>query len=350
VVDRIQALGSDLVTISRGPPGVRGAERTVVSLLPGDGMAARRVEGVAAMTPEIDGVLVARHRNRDFIVTVSGVSDEFPQVRNWPVAAGGFFDAEHVQRYSQVAVLGATAAANLFPDRDPPIGEYVLIGNVPFRVIGVMVRKGVTTGPGHDRDNQIWLPHTTASARLFGRAYVDRIVVKTELGADADAVAAELRATMLARHKLEDFSVNTIAEVIRTAARTQRTFDYLLAAIAAISLVVGGIGVMNIMLSSVNARTREIGIRMTVGAARRDVLTQFLVEALVICVVGGLAGILLGIFTGWATAAISGIIVLPTAGPIVLALVSAVLTGLVFGLLPARRAAELDPIEAFRRS
>jgi len=212
-----------------------------------------------------------------------------------------------------------------------------------------MERKGVTTGPGHDRDNQIWLPFTTASARLFGRTYVDRIVIKTTPATDADALAATLRQTMLTRHGREDFSVNTLAEVIRTVSRTQRTFDYLLAVIAAISLIVGGIGVMNIMLASVNARTREIGIRMMVGAARRDVLAQFLVEALVICLIGGLAGTLLGFLTGWATAAISGIVVITSFGPVALALASAALTGLLFGLLPARRAAQLDPIEAYRR-
>ncbi len=349
VIDRITALGADIVTVSRGPPGVRGAERTVVTLVQADAAVIARVRGVGALTPEIDGVITVRYQSRDFIVTASGVSEDFTIARDWPVVSGGFFDQAHVERYSPVAVLGATAAQNLSPTGDFPIGDYILIGNAPFRVIGIMARKGVTTGPGHDRDNQVWLPYTTASARVLGRTYIDRVVVKVGEGIDPDSLAADLRSAVLARHGVEDFSVNTIAEVIRTAARTQRTFDYLLAAIAAISLIVGGIGVMNIMLSSVSARTREIGIRMTVGASRRDVLTQFVVEALVICLIGGMAGTLLGIAIGWITAAVSGITVVTTAGPLLLALASAALTGLTFGLLPARRAAALDPIEAYRR-
>jgi macrolide transport system ATP-binding/permease protein len=349
VIERIEALGSDLVTISRGPPGVRGGERLVTSLVAADQSAIAGLPGLVGLAPEMDGVVTVRHRDRDFLVTVTGTNEELPLVRDWAVEEGTFFGADAVRRHAQVAVLGATAARSLF-DGEPAAGSYVLIGNAPFRVLGVMARKGVTTGPGHDRDNQIWVPHTTAGARLLARQYIDRIVVKLERGADAEAVAAELRARMLGRHGREDFSVNTLTEVIRAATRAQRTLDYFLGAIAAISLLVGGIGVMNIMLAAVNERTREIGIRMAVGAARSHVRAQFLFEAVVLCAAGGAAGVLLGVAAVELAALWSGIPARVTPGAVAAAVGSTLATGVVFGVAPASRAAGTDPATAFRRA
>jgi macrolide transport system ATP-binding/permease protein len=349
VIERIEALGSDLVTISRGPPGVRGAERTVTSLVSADQSVVKGLAGVLALAPEMDSVLTIRHRDRDFLITVTGTNEQFPLVRDWAMDEGTFFGADAVQRYAQVAVLGATAASNLFGSR-PAVGQYILINNAPFRVLGVMERKGVTTGPGHDRDNQIWVPYTTAGARLFGRQFFDRIVAKIERGADADALASQIRARMLARHGREDFSVNTLTEVIRAATRAQHTLDYFLAAIAGISLLVGGVGVMNIMLASLNERTMEIGIRMAVGAARRDIIVQFLGEAVVLCGVGGMVGVLMGIAAVEITSVWSGISAMVTAGALAGGVGSALLVGLVFGVAPALRAAAIDPAEAFRKA
>jgi macrolide transport system ATP-binding/permease protein len=349
VIERIQALGSDLVTISRGPPGVRGAERTVTTLVAADQSVVNGMPGVLAHAPEMDGVLTVRYRDRDFIVTVTGTSEQFPRVRDWAATDGAFFGADAVRRFAQVAVLGATAAHNLFGGQPAP-GNYVLLNNVPFRVVGVMERKGVTTGPGHDRDNQVWVPYTTAGARLYARQYFERIVVKVERGADADALASEIRARMLARHGREDFSVNTLTEVIRAATRAQDTLDYFLAAIAGISLLVGGVGVMNIMLASLNERTFEIGIRMAVGATRRDVLTQFLGEAVALCAAGGIAGVLLGAAAVELARVLTGIPVDVTFGAIAVALGAALAVGLIFGVAPASRAAAIDPVVAFRRA
>ncbi len=349
VIERIQALGSDLVTISRGPPGVRGAERMITTLVAADQSVVKGMPGVLAHAPEMDGVLTARYRNRDFLVTVTGTNEHLPLVRDWPVAEGGFFTGDAVQRYAQIAVLGATAARNLFGNTPAP-GNYVLINNAPFRVVGVMERKGVTTGPGHDRDNQIWVPYTTAGARLFGRQYFERIVVKVERGAEADALAPQIKARMLARHGREDFSVNTQTEVIRAATRAQDTLDYFLAAIAGISLLVGGVGVMNIMLASLNERTFEIGIRMAVGAARRDLLTQFLGEAVALCAAGGIAGVLLGAAAVELTWAWTGIPMELTVTSVAVAVGSALVVGLIFGVAPASRATAIDPVVAFRRA
>jgi macrolide transport system ATP-binding/permease protein len=350
VINRIEALGSDLITISRGPPGVRGGERLVTTLVADDIRGLTGLPGVQAITPEMDGVAVAKHRSRDFMVTVTGTNEQFPQVRDWRLHQGTFFGAESVKRYTQVAVLGSTVARNLFGEDAVPVGSYILINNAPYRVLGVMERKGVTTGPGHDRDNQIWLPHTTAGARLFGRSYVERLVVKTESGTDVDMLVAELRARMIARHGREDFSVNTLAEIIRAATSAQRTLDYFLATIAVISLLVGGVGVMNIMLASVNERIREIGIRMAVGATRHDILTQFLSESVALCVAGGVAGILLGVAVVVLTSLWTGIPAQLTTTAFMLAGGSAVIVGLVFGVVPASRAAAIDPAAAFRQA
>jgi macrolide transport system ATP-binding/permease protein len=350
VVERIEALGSDLITISRGPPGVRGGERLVTSLVAADAKVLAGLSGVLAIAPEIDGVKIVKYRGGDFLVTITGTNEQFPQARDWAVEHGVFFGADAVQRHAQVAVLGATAARNLFGARAVAVGDFLLIDNAPYRVLGVMERKGVTTGPGHDRDNQIWVPHTTASTRLFSRHYIERLVLKAERGADVDVVVAEAASRIFARHRREDFSVNTLAEVIRAATKAQQTLDYFLTAIAAISLLVGGVGVMNIMLASINERIREIGIRMAVGASRRDILVQFVSEAVVLCMAGGAAGVVLGVAAVQVVSYWADIPATLTWIALMSAVASAVIVGLAFGVGPALRAAAIDPADAFRRA
>jgi macrolide transport system ATP-binding/permease protein len=282
------------------------------------------------------------------MITVVGTGESFPQVHDWPPQSGVFFSAEHVTRYAQVVVIGQTVAKNLFLAGTNPLGQYVLIGNAPFLVIGVLTGKG-STPRGDDQDNAAWLPYTTAGARVLGQRFFRHIIVRVKPGADMSVVQAGLRTLLIHRHGTEDFNIRNMADTIETANETQNTLTYLLAAIAVISIVVGGIGVMNIMLVSVTERTREIGIRMAIGARSFDVLFQFLTEAVMVCFIGGLAGVVVGVGGGLSTAAIVGWRVMFTVAPIVLAFGCAFLTGIVFGYLPARKAAHLEPIEALAR-
>ena len=348
VLERIQAMGTDLLTVMRGPPAVRASAVVVTSFLPEDLPSIARVPGVAMSVPETALSSLLRFGEQDMMVTVVGTGDDFPMVHDWPPQAGVFFSAEHVKRYAQVVVLGQTAATNLFPAETNPLGRYVLIGNAPFLVIGVLSTKGLTPR-GDDMDNSAWLPYTTAGARVFGQRFFNSVVVRVTPGADMSVVQAELHALLMKRHRKEDFNIRNMADTIATANETQNTLTYLLAAVAVISLVVGGIGVMNIMLVSVTERTREIGIRMAIGARSFDVLFQFLTEAVMVCFIGGLAGVVAGIGGGLATSSIAGWRVIFTAAPIAIAFACASLTGIIFGYLPARKAAHLDPIEALAR-
>jgi macrolide transport system ATP-binding/permease protein len=348
VLERIQAMGTDLLTIVRGPPAVRASAVIVTSFLPEDLPSIASVAGVDMAIPETNQSSLLRFGNQDLTVTAVGTGENFPQVHDWPPESGVFFSAEHVKGYAQVVTLGQTVVKNLFPQDTNPLGQYVLIGSSPFLVIGVLSSKGLTAR-GDDMDNSVWLPYTTAGARIFGQRYFNDIVVRVKPDADMSVVQAGLHALLIKRHGKEDFNIRNMADTIATANETQNTLTYLLAAIAVISLIVGGIGVMNIMLVSVTERTREIGIRMAIGARSFDVLFQFLTEAVMVCFIGGLAGVVVGIGGGLATSSIAGWRVIFTVAPIVIAFGCAFLTGIVFGYLPARKAAQLDPIEALAR-
>jgi len=348
VLDRIQAMGTDLLTIARGAPAARASAGIVTSFLPEDLPSISSVPGVAMAIPETNQSSLVRFGDQDLTVTVVGTGDAFPQVHDWPAQSGVFFSADHVKSYAQVVALGQTVAKNLFPQNTNPLGQYVIIGSSPFLVIGVMSSKGLSSR-GDDLDNSVWLPYSTAGARVFGQRFFNNIVVRVSPGADMSVVQAELHTLLIKRHRKEDFNIRNMADTIATASETQNTLTYLLAAIAVISLVVGGIGVMNIMLVSVTERTREIGIRMAIGARSFDVLFQFLTEAVMVCFIGGLVGVAAGIGGGLSTSAIAGWRVIFTFAPIILAFACAFLTGIVFGYLPARKAAQLDPIEALAR-
>jgi len=348
VLDRIQAMGANLLTIERGQPGVRASAGIVTSFLPEDLPSIANVPGVGVAIPETQLSSLVRFGNQDLMVTAIGVGENFPQAHDWPPQSGVFFSAEHVTRYAQVVVLGTTVAKNLFPAGANPLGQYALIGNAPFLVIGVLSSKG-STPRGDDQDNSVWLPYTTAGARIFGQRFFQRIIVKVKPGVDMSMVQDGLHTLLINRHGKEDFNIRNMADTIATANETQNTLTYLLAAIAVISLIVGGIGVMNIMLVSVTERTREIGIRMAIGARSFDVLFQFLTEAVMVCFIGGLAGVVVGIGGGLSTSAIAGWRVIFTIAPVVIAFACAFLTGIIFGYLPARKAAQLDPIDALAR-
>ncbi len=348
VLDRIQAMGTDLLTIERGPPNVRASGAIVTSFLPEDLPAIADVPGVAMVDPETELSSLLRYGNHDLTVTAVGTAESFPAVHDWAVAEGSFFTADHVKRYAQVVAIGKTIARNLFDPGTSPVGAYVLIGNAPFLIIAVMAAKG-STPRGDDLDNSVWLPYTTAGARIFGQRFFRHVIVRVAPGADMNVVEDGLHALLIKRHRIEDFNIRNMADTIATANETQNTLTYLLAAIAVISLVVGGIGVMNIMLVSVTERTREIGIRMAIGARGFDVLFQFLTEAVMVCFIGGLAGVAVGVGSGFAMSSLAGWRVTFTPAPILIAFFCAFLTGIVFGYLPARKAARLDPIEALAR-
>jgi macrolide transport system ATP-binding/permease protein len=348
VLERIQAMGTDLLTVRRGPPNVRASATVVTSFLPEDLPSISSVTGVDMAVPETTMSALLRSGDQDLTVAVVGTGEDFPKVHDWPPQTGVFFTAEHVKRYAQVVVLGQTTAKNLFPGSTNPLGQYVLIGNAPFLVIGVLSSKGLTPR-GDDMDDSAWLPYTTAGARVIGQRFFNNFVVRVKSDMDMSLVEADLHALLLKRHGKEDFNIRNMADTIATANETQNTLTYLLAAIAVISLIVGGIGVMNIMLVSVTERTREIGIRMAIGARGFDVLFQFLTEAVMVCFIGGLVGVAVGLGGGLSVSAIAGWRVIFTAAPIVIAFGCAFLTGIVFGYLPARKAARLDPIEALAR-
>ena len=348
VIEQIQAMGTDLLTIMRGPPAVRASANIVTSFLPEDLPFITSVPGVDMAIPETNQSSLLRLGNEDLTVTAVGTGENFPSVHDWPPQTGVFFSAEHVKRYAQVVALGQTVVKNLFTPGTNPLGQYILIGSAPFLVIAVMSSKGLDPR-GNDMDNSVWLPYTTAGARVFGQRFFNDVVVRVKPTADMTVVQEDLHTLMMKRHGKEDFNIRNMATTIATANETQNTLTYLLAAIAVISLIVGGIGVMNIMLVSVTERTREIGIRMAIGARGFDVLFQFLTESVMVCFIGGFLGVLVGIGGGLSTSKLAGWRVIFTVAPIVIAFGCAFLTGIIFGYLPARKAAQLDPIEALAR-
>ena len=343
VLNQISAMGTNLLVIRPGAPGIRGGG-DIVTLTPQDAEAIGELPGVALVVPERDGRLTARLGAIDYLTMTQGVGPDLPALRDWPVARGNFFSRRDARSYAPVAVLGQTVAKLLFPFGEDPLGRFILIKNVPFEIIGVMAEKGASTF-GNDQDDVIFVPITTGQVRLFGRTYVNSITIKVAEVDQVNAVQEAVRQLLITRHRGEDFSIRNMASILATVNNAQTTLTLLLGSVAAISLLVGGIGVMNIMLVSVTERTREIGIRMATGARMRDILLQFNTEAAVVCTVGGIIGLTLGYLVGFGLR-LGGVDVLFTPSPAVLAFLSAVGTGLLFGYLPARKAARLDPVVA----
>jgi macrolide transport system ATP-binding/permease protein len=343
VLSRIEAMGTDLLVIRPAGRGVR-TTGDVAALTTDDAAAAGEVANVAHSVPEDSGRVVLRTGEVDYTTTATGATEAYALARNWPVRRGTFFTEEDVKSYAPVAVLGATVAENLYgPDADP-VGRYVLFNNVPFQVVGVLGAKGATSYGG-DMDDVVIVPLTTAQMRLFGRRIVRSITVQVEDASRIDATQQAIQSLLTARHRKEDFQIRNMASIMETASETQNTLTLLLGSIAAISLVVGGIGVMNIMLVSVTERVREIGIRMATGARMINILLQFNTEALVVCSIGGVLGVAGGLLVAW-IASLLGQAVEYSIAPVVLAFGSAFITGLLFGYLPARKAARLDPVVA----
>lgn len=342
VLNGISSMGTNLLNIRPGAPGMRNSG-DIATLIVEDAEVIKTIPNIENVVPERSGRFTLRYSNIDYPTSIQGVSEGFPEAREWNLSSGVFFTAEDVQGLSSVIVLGKTTAEALFPGGNP-LGEYIMVKNTPFQVIGVMASKGASPGGG-DQDDTALIPITTGMIRLFGKSYLNGITVKVSDTAIIDKTQEQITQLLKTRHRAEDFRIRNMASIIETATETQNTLTLMLGAVAAISLLVGGIGVMNIMLVSVTERTREIGIRMATGARMRDILLQFNIESAVVCAIGGMLGVCLGIITGFILKA-AGMSIVFSALPSLLAFTCAFATGIIFGYLPAKKAARMDPVIA----
>jgi putative ABC transport system permease protein len=361
VIGQIQSLGANLVVVQAGNVtfgGVRMGAGASSTLTDEDARAVlREVEGVSAAAPFVRGNAQAVNGGTNWATAVNAVDLDFFVAREWDIDQGRLFDPEEVRRGDTVAILGKTVAASLFADEDP-VGATIRLRNVPVRVIGVMASKGQSAF-GQDQDDVIFVPLDMGRRRIIGRNYardrsVAQILVKFESEERIEPGIEEVRALLRQRHRLaadaeDDFSIRNLTEIANTATASARVLSALLAAVAGVSLLVGGIGIMNIMLVSVTERTREIGLRLAVGARPRDVLWQFLIEATTLSTLGGAIGVAIGIGAAVAIARFAGWPSLISFDAILIAVGVSGLIGVFFGFYPARRAAKLDPIEALRR-
>jgi macrolide transport system ATP-binding/permease protein len=344
VLDRIGTMGSNLLLVRPGAPNQRGFRNTA-TLVHADVQAIdKEVPNVLAAVPEQESSATLRYEESDYSTSIMGTSAKFPAARRWNVAQGTFFSDEDEADYATVAVLGQTVARALFPDGRSPLGEYVLVNNLIFQVIGVMAERGASPN-GQDQDDVVLVPYMTSQLRLSGQRFLRNATVAVVDVSRIDETQAAVESLLAARHGAVDFQIRNMASIIDAATETQDTMTLLLGSIAAISLLVGGIGVMNIMLVSVTERTREIGIRMATGARTGNILQQFLIEALVVSALGGAIGVLMGLGTA-AVIQFFGTPIQYSLLPVFLAFGCAFATGLIFGYLPARKASLLDPVVA----
>jgi len=355
IANQINALGTNLLIVTAGSSNQGGVSQGAQAFnrLTVEDAEKLRSEGTlfAGVTPVINTRTQVIGGGTNWRTTINGVSTDFQTIRDWQTQSGTFFTESDVRGLRKVAVIGTTVAENLYPGTDP-VGSQIQIRNVPFTILGVLTPKGQNAG-GQDQDDIVVIPYTTAQSRLAGNTRIWQILVSAASPQDIGPAQAEVRAIMRESHRIpegdeDDFTVRNQTEIATAAQGTTKIMTWLLASIAGVSLIVGGIGIMNIMLVSVTERTREIGIRMAIGARGSDVLTQFLVESIVMSVLGGAVGLAVGVggaqvlahFTGWSTS-------VPVQA-VALAIGFSAAVGVFFGYYPARKAAALDPINALR--
>lgn len=355
VKKQINALGTNVLIIFPGSfqqRGVRKGAGTMTTLTENDAKAILdECPAVAYVSPvtRAGGQIIAGNLN--WFTAIDGVGIDYLAIRNWSVEYGEFFSEQDIKSATKVCVLGSTVAKNLFPDSDP-IGKNIRIRNVPFKVIGVLTSKG-QNAMGQDQDDIILAPYTTVLRRLSRYPYLRQILVSAVSSKEIPVAQRQIEGLLRMRHKIQsfepdDFTIRNQTDIANAATKTSKALTILLASIASVSLLVGGIGIMNIMLVSVTERTREIGIRMSVGAKSKDILTQFLIEAMVLSLIGGMVGILFGMVAAQLISNIAGWPTFVTAFSIFLSFGFSILVGIFFGFYPARKAAFLDPIDALR--
>jgi putative ABC transport system permease protein len=352
---KIASLGANSLVILPGSTtqsGVRLGWGGRATLRPADVRAIQQeCPAIASVTPSVRTVSQVVYANQNWATSVQGTGIEYPDIREWPVVSGSWFTQQDVDAAGKVAVLGETVADWLF-GRTDPVGQVIQMKNMPFRVVGVLTPKGQSP-QGQDQDDIVFIPYTTAQKKLMGITYLHSILaaaVSPELMGEA---IEQITALLRQRHSLlpwreNDFSIRPLADVAAAQEESSRTMTLLLGSIASISLLVGGIGIMNIMLVSVTERTREIGIRMAVGAKKRDILWQFLVEAVMLSCLGGFVGVVLGISGSKLITSVAAWPSLISWDAVALAFVFSGAVGIFFGFYPARKAAQLDPIQALR--
>ena len=352
IQNSISSLGSNLLMVMPGAPrtpGVRPSQGSMKSLKVSDYQAISKLDGVKAASPYTANSYVTIYQSKNWTTTVSGVSSNFQDVNNWTMAEGRFISSKNVENRERVAVVGQTVVKNLFAGEDP-VGKEIRVKNIPFRVIGVLNSKGNCT-IWNDQDDTIFIPYTTAMERVEGVDYLRMVYVVANDDNGIDRLQSDIENLLRVRHSikdtnLDDFNIQNMKSIMETMEQTTGTLTLFLGAVAAISLVVGGIGIMNIMLVSVTERTREIGIRKALGATYFVIVTQFLIEAVVISLMGGLIGIALGIGASKLIGLASGMSTVISVPTIVLSFAFSMAIGLVFGIYPARKAAKLNPIDA----
>jgi macrolide transport system ATP-binding/permease protein len=343
VLERIETIGTNLISIRPGGRNMRSSG-DIASLTLADATALKSVPGVAYVAPERSARATIRYSENDFSGRITGTTPDYFHAKDWEMAQGVFFSDEDVTTYAPVVVIGDTVAETLFEDKYRAVGEYILMQNAFYQVVGVLNSKGASAG-GNDMDDEVLIPVTTGRLKVFGRDYLSSITIKAESTEVATQVKDDVLALLVERHGQEDVMVRTTESLVEAVTETQDTLTWLLASVAAISLFVGGIGVMNIMLVNVSERKREIGLRIATGAKPRDILRQFNIEAWVVCILGGIFGILLGYFVVLIVASFS-VPVAYTLMPPVLAFVTSLAVGLIFGYAPAQKASKLNPIDA----